>query len=151
MKDTSVGDIMTTDVFAVAPDTDLETAARLLTQRRISGAPVVDADRKAVGVVSLVDLVDPDRSGGGEEGYPIFYRVSDGWAEELGNAVSPGEGRVEEVMTRAVVSVDASSSVADATSKLLSIGVHRLLVTRDEALVGIVSAVDLLRAYHQGG
>jgi CBS domain-containing protein len=150
MDELTVGEIMTSSVFAVAPDTDLETAARLLIQRRISGAPVVDAHRKAVGVVSLTDLADPDKNRGGAEGYPIFYKISGGWAEELGDAISPSEGRVEEVMTHAVVSVDSSASVADATSKLLSLGIHRMLVTNGDTLVGIVSSIDLLRAYHQG-
>lgn len=149
MDELTVGEIMTSSVFAVAPDTDLETAARLLIQRRISGAPVVDANRRAVGVVSLVDLADPDKNRGGAEGYPIFYRISGGWAEELGDAISPSEGRVEEVMTRAVVSVEASTSVVDATSKLLSLGIHRMLVTSGDTLAGIVSSIDLLRAYHE--
>lgn len=146
----TVGEIMTSDVFAVAPDTDLETAARLLVQRRISGAPVVDSSGKAVGVVSLVDLADPDKNRGGDEGYPIFYRIAGGLAEELGDAISPGQGRVEQVMTKAVVSVEASDSIPDATAKLLSLGVHRLLVTKGEILTGIVSSIDLLRAYHGG-
>ena len=149
MNNLTVGQIMTTDVFAVAPDTDLDTAARVMIERRISGAPVVDAHRRAVGVVSLVDLADPDKNRGGEEGYPIYYKISNGWAQELGDAISPSEGRVEEVMTHAVISVDAKATVEDASSKLLSLGVHRLLVLDGDALVGIVSSIDLLRAYHQ--
>ena len=149
MTPLTVGDIMTSDVFAVAPDTDLETAARLLVERRISGVPVVDAAGKAVGVVSLVDLADPDKNKGGEEGYPIFYKISDGWAQELGNAVSPGHGRVEQVMTHGVVAVEVVTSIPDATAKLLSIGVHRLLVLANGTLVGIISSIDLLRAYHE--
>jgi CBS domain-containing protein len=42
-------DVMTRDVFAVALDTSLEAAARMLAQRRIGGAPVLSEGRRVVG------------------------------------------------------------------------------------------------------
>ena len=64
----SVSDVMTHKVFAVSPDTSLETAARLFAQKRVSGVPVVDASGEVVGVVSASDLNDPDRDRGEQVG-----------------------------------------------------------------------------------
>lgn len=70
-----VMEFMSRDVFAVGPDTSLETAARLLAQRRISGAPVIDKGR-VVGVISASDLVDPDCDVSGVPGYASMCSAS---------------------------------------------------------------------------
>ena len=143
-----VMDVMTRDVFAVAPDTSLETAARMLAQRRISGAPVISEGRRVVGVVSASDLVDPDNDAGEVEGYPLYYRVIDGLAQELGDHVQVRPGRVQDVMTAAVVSIAGDATVVEAGARMLSLGVHRLMVVHgDDELIGVVTTVDLLRAF----
>ncbi len=142
-----VNEVMTRDVFAVAPDTSLETAARMLAQKRISGAPVIDG-RHVVGVVSANDLVDPDADVSGVPGFPLYYRVSDGLAEEMGDHVRLRPGRVMEVMTPGALTIDANATVVEAAARMLQLGVHRLLVVRDDdELVGVVSTVDLLRSF----
>ncbi|HET6582827.1 MAG TPA: CBS domain-containing protein [Nannocystaceae bacterium] len=146
--DPRVGDVMTREVLAVAPDTGLETAARLFAHRGISGAPVVEG-RRVVGVVSLADLADPDRDHTEEPGYPLFYRISDGFAHEVGEHVLPQEGRVADVMTRSVVSISADATIFEAAERMLQLGVHRLLVVRGEELIGIITTVGLLRAFVQ--
>src|SRR5215469_13589420 len=50
-------DVMTTDVITVDPDTTVQALATLLAERGISGAPVVDASGRLVGVVSEGDLL----------------------------------------------------------------------------------------------
>lgn len=138
---------MTRDLFAVAPDTSLETAARMLVSRRITGAPVVSASGETVGVVTLVDLVDPDRQHSEAPGYSTFYAISGGWARTLGEGASPIEGRVEDVMTPATLCTRASTTIEDATRLMLDWKVHRLLVEEKGALCGIVSTIDLLRGF----
>ncbi len=147
MTDIKVADVMTTDVFALAPDTSIETASRMFAQKHITGAPVVDTSGETIGVVSVADLVDPDRDRGNEEGYPVYYRVTDGWAAPMGDATVVRDGRVEEVMTRSVVSTDQTNTIIDAAKVMLDAGIHRLLVTNDGELAGIVSTTDLLRGF----
>ncbi|MBK6915858.1 MAG: CBS domain-containing protein [Deltaproteobacteria bacterium] len=142
-----VMEVMTREVFAVAPDTSLETAARLLTERRVSGAPVIDAQHRVVGVISLSDLADPDRTPSEDPGYPVFYRVTDGWTDELGDHAWSRPGCVRDLMTAAVISVPADATVVEAANRMLQLGVHRLLVVHGERLSGVVSTVDLLRAF----
>ena len=55
-----VRDVMTKDVISVTPKTSLKEVARVLVQTRVSGLPVVAAD-KVVGVISEGDLLFKER------------------------------------------------------------------------------------------
>ena len=55
-RDTLVRDVMTSPVIVVGPETTVEEAMALMTDRRIRHAPVVDGER-LVGMVSIGDLV----------------------------------------------------------------------------------------------
>lgn len=138
---------MTHEVFAFAPDTSIETAARLLATRHIGGAPVVDSQSQPLGVVTLADLVDPDRTRSERDGYPLFYRITDGHTREIGDDVNVGAGRVVDVMSPFVLSIAKSATLVDAANRMIAETVHRLLVMDDTRLAGIVSSIDLLRGF----
>lgn len=141
---------MTTDVFAVAPDTSIDTVARLFATKHITGAPVVAADGRPVGVVTLTDLADPDKVRTDRDGYPMFYRLTDGRAPvEVGSDVTFEGGIVSDVMSPFVLSIESSATLAMAANRLVSEGVHRLLVMDDAKLVGIITSTDLLRGFAQ--
>ena len=55
-RDTLVRDVMTSPVIVVGPETTVEEAMALMTDRRIRHAPVIDGER-LVGMVSIGDLV----------------------------------------------------------------------------------------------
>ncbi len=50
-------DIMTSDVVSVKRDAPLTEVARLMAEQRVSGVPVIEHDRKVVGVVSEKDFL----------------------------------------------------------------------------------------------
>jgi CBS domain-containing protein len=50
-----VGDVMTRNVVAVAPDTDLNDVARTMLERKIGGLPVVEHGR-LVGIITESDI-----------------------------------------------------------------------------------------------
>ena len=148
MEEPTVADVMTRQLFALAPETSLQAAARMLKQQGISGAPVVTTNKKPIGVLSLSDLVDVDRDMRQRRGYPMFYRISaDVWTTETLPDVMPMSGRVEDAMMPTVVAVDENTSILDAAGRLIELGIHRLMVTRGAALVGVVAAIDLLRGF----
>jgi CBS domain-containing protein len=142
----TIAEVMSREVVAVGPDTSIETAARLMVSRRITGVPVV-RDGAPIGVVSLADLVDPDRAEGSGEGYPIFYEVSGGSVVASGEPLALCEGNVSDVMSPFVLSIESSATILEATHRLLAERVHRLLVRDGTDLVGIVTVTDLLRGY----
>lgn len=144
----SVSAVMTTKVFAVGPDTSLESASRLLAQKRVSGAPVVRSDGEIVGVVSLSDLVDPDRDAGEAIGNAHYYLLEGGIAVEYGDPTIPRDGTVAEVMTLNVLAVAPELSIVEAGHRMIELGVHRMLVVDEgKQLVGIVSLIDLVRGF----
>ncbi len=53
----TVGDFMTSPAITVTPDVDIRDAARILDEKRIKRLPVVDDDRRLVGIVSRGDIV----------------------------------------------------------------------------------------------
>jgi CBS domain-containing protein len=68
-RDTLVRDVMTSPVLVVGPETSVEEAMALMTDRRIRHAPVVEEDR-LVGMVSIGDLV---RLQSQEQSFKIRY------------------------------------------------------------------------------
>ena len=56
------------------------------------------------------------------------------------------EHTVSEVMTRVLYTLTPQTEVREAAEYMVRAGVHRLLVTQDLVLVGIVTATDILRA-----
>ena len=147
MKAFKVGDVMTRDVFAVTPDTSLVTAARLLANRHISAAPVIDPAGHVLGVISQLDLVDPDRDRTDRLGTSIFYRqASSGLEVAHGEVPVTAEGVVRDVMSPYVLAIEASAPLLDAVRLMVADDVHRLLVLERGRLSGIVSQTDVMRA-----
>ena len=52
-----VRDVMTTEVQTVGPDATIEAAISIMTERRVSGVPVVDEAGALVGILTEGDLL----------------------------------------------------------------------------------------------
>jgi len=143
----TVTDCMTCEIFAVAPDTSLEVAARLFSHHHISGAPVVDDEGHGIGVVTLNDLVDPDRSRGAGMGTSTYYKLRSGVIERFDGGKVSTPGFAEEIMTAFVVQVPADMPVREAMRLMVTDGIHRLFVHgEDRRVAGIITSMDVLRA-----
>jgi CBS domain-containing protein len=155
-------DVMNTEVMTVRDDLSVTDLAEYLTDQEISGAPVEDAEGRLVGVVSLTDVAAAF-SGQRDQAVfdhpePNFYLKS--WeesfnAEDLaGLRVADSEATVGEIMTPSIFAVDEELSISRIAEKMIHSHVHRLLVTRDQKVVGILTTSDLLgllvEAYEPG-
>src|SRR5690242_5012749 len=105
-------DIMTPDPLTLRPDTSVHEAAQMLSEHRISGAPVVDGEGHIVGIVSEYDLIA--RSG----------------------------PQVSDVMTRDVVSVPSTAGLDRIRAILVTQRLKRVPVTEESRLVGLISRAD---------
>ncbi|HVH73361.1 MAG TPA: CBS domain-containing protein [Stellaceae bacterium] len=141
-------DVMTTKVFTVGPDTTVRELAALLCERAISGAPVVDADGRLVGIVSEGDLLHRAETGTERRTAARRSRWLDGVAvEDLAREYAKAHGRrVRDIMTREVIAVEPETELAEIASLLESNRIKRVPVLRDGKLVGIVSRANLVRA-----
>ena len=67
-------DIMTSEVFTVAPTTSVQEVAKLLSERGISGVPVVDGDSRVIGILSEGDLLHRAEIGTGVSKARVDWR-----------------------------------------------------------------------------
>ena len=116
-KTRNVKDLMSPDIMTVADEMTTDELARYLTEREISGAPVVDSQGHLVGVVSLTDIgrnmAEPsDFASSRNAG---FYRddAADVTLADLGQRyVEERAVTVRDVMTPVIHQVPVSASVA---------------------------------------
>jgi CBS domain-containing protein len=141
-------DVMTTDVIVVDPDTTVQSLARLLAERGISGAPVVDSSGRLVGIVSEGDLLHR-----AEIGTAHRHRERrrswwlDHFASDLAREYIKSHGRtVKDIMTRDVMTVTEDIDLGEVAALLEAKRIKRVPVTRDGKVVGIISRANLVRA-----
>ena len=120
-----VKDLMTRDVVTVRTDTPLKEAAALLTQRRISGLPVVGDDRHVLGVLSEGDIIFKEQ--GTRERPGLFERLACG-TTEAARSRSLSARTVGQAMTAPALTIGARRPVTEAASTMIEEGVNRLPV-----------------------
>ncbi|MFZ5989696.1 MAG: CBS domain-containing protein, partial [Bacillota bacterium] len=134
-------DIMLTDVITVKKDTTIEEIAHILSEKSISGVPVVDDDNKVVGIVSQKDLLYKDI----EPHFPPLVEILGGlvflkgvkqYNEELRKLVAT---RAEEIMTRRVITVEEDTEVERIADLMVEKDINRVPVVNNSRLVGIIS------------
>jgi CBS domain-containing protein len=117
-----ISSLMSTEVICVAPDLSIDALKLLLSERGISGAPVVDDLGWPIGVISRTDVL----------------RCAD--------SASRATLTVENVMMPIAYTLRDSDSIARAAAVMAIEGVHRLpIVDEDGRVVGILSTIDLAR------
>ena len=78
-------DVMTVNVITVDPDTSVQEVAQLLSERGISGVPVVDAADRLVGIVSEGDLLHRVETGTERRPERLTGRRSSWWLDTIGS------------------------------------------------------------------
>lgn len=138
-------DVMTKAVVTLPPNAPITDALRLMLGQRISGLPVVDANGRLVGILTEGDLLrraeigtEPARSG-----WRKFVRGASGEAEDF---VRTNARRVDELMTKDVVTASESTPLEEIVALMERKHIKRVAIVDDGKLVGIVSRSDLLRS-----
>lgn len=121
-------DIMERDLITLRPEWDIFRAIETLLDRRISGAPVVDADGKLVGVLSEKDC--------------LAILANDSYQALAG-------GVVEEYMTRAVTTIAPTMDIYSISGLFRQNHFRRVPVCDGGRLVGQVSRRDVLVGIRQ--
>lgn len=151
MRPITASDLMNPEVLTVSEDMSVSDLAAFLVDNEITGAPVEDEDGKLVGVVSVVDVAE-SASAEAERSNPDFYErsweesLSEEAVEEIGELAGEdgGELLVRDIMTPMVYSVAEEDPVSAIASLMLQAHLHRVLVTRGDKVVGIITTSDLL-------
>jgi CBS domain-containing protein len=142
-------DIMTSEVVTVTKDTTVTEVARLLTEHKVSGLPVIDQEGRVVGMVSEGDLIHQDT----KLHTPAFLEILGGVIylenpQRLGQDLRKMTAvKVAEIMTPKPYTVKEDASIENIATIMIERQVNRVPVVDGAGkLVGIVSRQDLVKA-----
>lgn len=116
-------DIMISKVYTISPEASVQEVAQLLSQKRISGVPVIDKDGKIIGIVTEADII---------------------------SKVNREGLRVADIMSCEIIVVDEETGVGEIAMLLSERKIKRVPVMQNSQLVGIISRADIVRAVAQG-
>jgi len=156
LKAEKASDLMSPNPVSIQARATVGEATALLTDRGFSAAPVIDEAGRPVGVISRTDLLVHDRERMTHL-RPVPEKEDPEAREAAWQSPLPWGFSVEEVdptlvsdiMTPVVFSVLPDTSAEQAIEDMLGLRVHQLFVVdRDQVLVGVISALDVLRHLH---
>jgi CBS domain-containing protein len=141
-------DIMTTDVAFVTAGARVRDVARLLVERGVSAVPVVDADRRPIGMISESDLIASNQLNHDERRQWWLAQLAEGQPLDPGflETIQVNGCAVEQLMSAPVLCVADTANVSEVAQLLERHKFKRAPVLRDGRMVGIVSRADLVRA-----
>ena len=115
-------DIMTKDVIVVTPDTPISIVIKILAIRKVTGLPVVDENKKLLGIVSEKDLMG--------------LLLQDNIDANL---------NIEKFMTKEVKSFSPEDDVKTVCEFLLNKPFRRVPITEGGKLLGLISRADIIK------
>jgi CBS domain-containing protein len=125
---TTVGEIMSTELHTLAPESSLADVQSLMNRQRIRHVPVVNAGGELVGLVSQRDVL----------------AASDSRLAERSARRDPGTIRLGDVMTRSLVTVNLETSARRAALYMERHKIGCLPVMAEKRLVGIITDTDFV-------
>ncbi|MEO7987074.1 MAG: CBS domain-containing protein [Gemmatimonadales bacterium] len=129
-----VVDIMEPAVKTVTRDTPVSEVVISLADAQVTGLPVVDGQRRLVGVVSTTDLIAAQAETRSSEERQILMEKTS----------------VRDIMTTRPLTIESTAEVHEAAQHMLYAEVRRLFVEENGALVGVISQTDIVRAVATG-
>lgn len=139
-----VKEAMQKNVIKIKKGTTLREVARILAEKQISGAPVVDEKDRVIGIISekgIFKTLYPDY---GQYYTDLGLRTEPEKIKERTKEVS--QKKVEEVMTPYVVTISPDMSLIQAGATLLARSIHRLVVVdENKKIVGIITRKDIYK------
>lgn len=137
-----VSEVMTIDAVAVKEDADIDEAVRLLSAHRVGGLPVVDNEKRVIGVITEADILSV-------MGMKRGHTFKDIVAHLLGEPV-PGNkagNTVRQVMSSPAITTTPDALILEVAGILEERRIKRLPVVDDKGvLAGIISRADIVRA-----
>ncbi len=140
-------DIMTRDMITIHHTASLRELSKLLSERGITGVPVVDEEGHLLGMISMRDVIREEvRTLGANLEYQDIYELfSSALNIEETEGISTRHIWVEEIMARDMYTAEETTPVWEICRSMYARNVHRVPVVRDGKLVGLVTAMDVLR------
>jgi CBS domain-containing protein len=155
VREATARDLMTPNPVSISGSATVEEVVAFLADTGYSAAPVLDEAGRPVGVVSRTDVVVYDRArvAASADASGYYDRANLALPPPATVKDNPAAGqdrlvRASDLMTPAVFSVSLRTPARRVAAQMAELNVHRLFVVDDDGvLVGVVSALDLLRHF----
>ena len=137
-----VQDVMTRDVLSITKYESIMRVANILSEKNISGLPVVDSEKKVVGMITQADILS--MVGVGRE-----HTFKDLLKYMLGEPLPERRvgDHVGDIMTSPAITIKPESNIAEAVRLLDEKKIRRLtVVDGNNTLIGIITRADILKA-----
>ena len=137
-----VRDIMTKDVIAVKKDADIHEVAKLISDNRISGLPVVDEENRVIGIITEADILHM-------AGMDKEHTFRDILKRLLGEPFPKHKrgGKTGDIMTSPAITTTAETDIRKVAGVLDEKRIKRLPVVDDNnKLIGVISRGDIVGA-----
>ena len=139
-----VQEAMIRNVIGIQTDATIGKAIELMLRSHVSGLPVFDAEKKLVGIVSEGDLLRRSELGT-EKHRPRWIEFLLGPGHMAEEYTHTHGRKVEEVMSRNVISTTETADLGEAISLMNRHHIKRLPVMFNARVVGILTRADVLR------
>jgi CBS domain-containing protein len=123
-----VRDGMSSMVLTIGPDHTLRDTARLMSERKVGAAVVIDPEGHGPGIITERDIL-----------------------HSVGAGHDPGSEAVAEHLTRDVVFAAPDWSLEEAAAEMVRGGFRHLIVVERGETVGILSVRDVVRCWTDDG
>ena len=123
-------DIMTSQVITIPDTASIDYARTVLMEEAITALPVVDETNDLVGIITQTD----------------FFNLANLFKDRLFDDEDfLREVTIRDVMTRKVVAMDEETGLFEISEAMVDNQVHRVVITRNNEVAGIVSIMDVLK------
>ena len=145
-------DIMSTELLTVSEHWSIQALIEFFNKHKVTGAPVLSSRQDFIGVVSLSDIMNFDGNPKHElSENPLtqfYYNTLEGvTVDELGisNRNQHMDHLVSEIMTPEIITAEIDTALTEVANIMYSKGIHRLFITDNEQIKGVVSTLDILK------
>jgi CBS domain-containing protein len=141
-RDMLVKDVMTKGVISISKYESVMYVADILSEKSISGLPVVDKENKVVGIITQADILS--MVGVGRE-----HTFKDLLKYMLGEKLPERRigDHVGDIMTAPAITIRPEANIAEAVKIMDDKRIRRLtVVDGDHKLIGIITRADILKA-----
>jgi len=141
-RDMLVKDVMTKGVISISKYESVMYVADILSEKSISGLPVVDKENKVVGIITQADILS--MVGVGRE-----HTFKDLLKHMLGEPLPLRKmgDTVGDIMTSPALTIRPDANIAEAVKIMYERKIRRLTVVDEKGvLIGIVTRADILKA-----
>lgn len=118
----TVGNLISGKIYSIGSEKNVREAAEEMTRKKI-GSLLILHEGAYIGIVTEVDII----------------------RKVVANGIDPAAISVNRVMTSPLITIEADRPVVDANDLMEQRKIRHLAVTRNGAIVGLVSVRDFLR------